>query len=180
MTEKPTLYSAEWYKLRDSNFREWIGNEDALNAFLLLTDAAHFFDDLYDKDKFIAQEDVVDMAFTCMVELPLNPFIRQCGQSLLPQVNMAIQAWRSANKMEQPVTDEKTQEGRKAIAEQHTENLQRAYMLRSLYCLWAKSIIEITRGRKYLELVDKELNEFLFPETMEEYMNDLVEGKGNV
>src|SRR4029077_4314252 len=75
-------------------------NEEAAQFLGLITECAHFFDDLFDGDTAMTKRDIYNALWMTMVALPRNPFYRQFFAELAPLVSNAIINWRVANELE--------------------------------------------------------------------------------
>jgi hypothetical protein len=76
------------------------GHAPAIDAFLLVRDVLHFWDDLIDGDKTLDASAVNAAMFNALVTLPSNPFWRQHQDSLLPILVNAVANWHTANEFE--------------------------------------------------------------------------------
>jgi hypothetical protein len=80
---------------------EWFGgNQDALNVFRMFVDLSHLWDDLVDKDKEAAEDDINNAFLICLVYLPANPFYRSIQDQILPMWLTVVSAYQTANKFE--------------------------------------------------------------------------------
>ena len=149
----------EWRKQRDAKLMNWIGNADAVNLFLDLSDVAEIIDDLWDGDKEVYQWRAERLAFKVFVDIPSNPFMIRYGGLLNPILNQGVHLWLDANQMERNAKN----------GEDFDHNLNRSYIFRDFFGTALNTIIEICRGREYLRLSSKEINDFFFSETLEEY-----------
>jgi hypothetical protein len=81
---------------------EWFGgNQDALNLYRMFVDLAHTWDDLVDRDKPVAQDDINNAFLICLAYMPANPFYQQIQQAVLPMWLTVVSAYQTANKFEQ-------------------------------------------------------------------------------
>jgi hypothetical protein len=80
---------------------EWFGgNQDALNMFRMIVALTHTWDDLIDKDKEVAAEDINNAFMIALVYMPANPFYQQIQNQILPLWIIAMSAYNVANKFE--------------------------------------------------------------------------------
>ncbi|PCJ80858.1 MAG: hypothetical protein COA57_14740 [Flavobacteriales bacterium] len=82
-------------------------NESALSYLYMIGNCSRVVDDLIDKDRPVSNEQVMDMCFSLLVEIPFNDFFNQFKQTLLPFHVAFIQAYRDANALETGTTMEK-------------------------------------------------------------------------
>ena len=85
----------------DAGKVEWFGGDvEALQVYRLLTDLAHLWDDLVDKDKELT-EDAINYAFSIpLVLLPSNPYWRKIEPEVRAMWVPVIAAYALANRME--------------------------------------------------------------------------------
>jgi hypothetical protein len=80
---------------------EWFGgNQDALNMYRMFVDLAHVWDDLVDKDKPLAEQEINNAFLICLVYLPANPFYRSIQEQIWPMWLTVVSAFETANKFE--------------------------------------------------------------------------------
>lgn len=115
------------YVLRD--------NFHAIRFFEHVRLALHFWDDLHDADKPITKAQIHDAMWSCLVELPSNPFYQKHFQSLQATLHNAIANWIAANIFEQ-TDDEK--------------KLSTAYIIRSDYANLLIQCAYLTGGRDWM------------------------------
>ena len=82
-------------RLEQKEFAEFIGQvckgqEHAANFLIMLTDVAHFFDDVYDGDVNIDKSVLLNAMWKAMVAIPRNEFYRKFFWELQPLVANAI------------------------------------------------------------------------------------------
>ena len=149
----------EWRKQRDAKLMNWIGNADAVNLFLDLSDVAEMIDDLWDGDKKVYPYRIERLAFKVFVDIPSNPFMIRYSNVLLPILNQGVHLWLDANDLER-----RAKEG---VAPDH--NLSRSFIFRDFFGTALNTIIELCKGRNHLRAISHEVNDFFFSETLEEY-----------
>lgn len=76
------------------------GNRDAVLFVQKLFDAAHFWDDLIDRDKKLDDATIHANLYALAVEIPSNPFYQRHQASLMPLIVMAVHNWRHATDLE--------------------------------------------------------------------------------
>jgi len=80
---------------------EWFGgNKDALNMYRMLVDLVQIWDDLVDKDKEVAEEEINHAFLTALAYMPANPFYLSIQKDILPMWIAALSAYQVANKFE--------------------------------------------------------------------------------
>lgn len=105
----PNIHAAVYMfeKPRDSAQRPRVtlaqalqGHAQAIAFCSSLHALLHLWDDLIDRDRPVADEDI-NAAFRCaLVDLPLNLFFRQHAPTLAPVIAAGISAWEAANHFE--------------------------------------------------------------------------------
>ncbi len=156
---------------RDPEFLRFIGesckgNEDAANFLVAMTEAAHFFDDLYDGDTTISKEDILTALWSVMVTLPRNEFYRKFFAELQPLVTNAIINWRVANALEgMPRTE---------------TDLRVAFVVRSSYADLIQQTALICGGPEWAAEVGAEVRRRCHSEPWREYLQSVETHHGNV
>jgi hypothetical protein len=80
---------------------EWFGgNADALNMFRAFVFLAHTWDDLVDRDKPVAEDDINQAFLTALVYLPANPFYQSIQTAILPMWLVVVSSFETANTYE--------------------------------------------------------------------------------
>ena len=75
---------------------EWFGgNKDALNMYRMLVDLVQIWDDLIDKDKEVAEEEINHAFLTALAYMPANPFYLSIQKDILPMWITALSASKS-------------------------------------------------------------------------------------
>ena len=80
---------------------EWFGgNQDALNMYRMMIDLLHTWDDLVDRDKPVAENEINNAFLICLVYLQANPFYRSIQEQIWPMWLTVVSAYETANKFE--------------------------------------------------------------------------------
>tara|TARA_R110000868_G_scaffold10713_2_gene52055 strand:- start:72 stop:500 length:429 start_codon:yes stop_codon:yes gene_type:complete len=80
---------------------KWLkGHRDAIALVLMVHDVVEIWDDLIDKDKEVAPEDINRVFRTALIELPRNPFYAENFGALNTIIESAIFDWHTANAFE--------------------------------------------------------------------------------
>ena len=82
------------------------GHQGAIQFLDLITDIAHTWDDLHDKDKAVSDGQVDQAFWNALVELPRNQFYQQNFVALNATVSLAIQNWCASNELEDTLSDD--------------------------------------------------------------------------
>lgn len=150
--------SASWRLIRDQKLREWIQDEWAVRFILDYSDAVELWDDLIDGDKEIDKKHIMRVFTNMLTVLPLNPFFSQYKSTLMPLINVALNAWVDSMSLE------KGSDNDKAIA----------YVLRDYMHEIFIYTIFLTRGHDYMRSVSLEVRNFFSGhESLEEYRRRL-------
>ena len=80
------------------------GNSDALAFLRDIAGVLHTWDDLFDRDKVVSEEELFTTFLRALVTIPANPFYLQHQSQLMPILVMAIVNWRAANQIERSAT----------------------------------------------------------------------------
>ncbi len=136
-----TWGSDAWKLERDSYLREWIGNEDAFQFLMTVSDITELYDDLIDKDVDIEPDRVHQVMAMALIGLPSNPFYLKHRIWLTPIMASSINSWRDATELEQGTRNERVV----------------AYVIRNLDIQLIQAIIQITRGPEFLRTVSPQL-----------------------
>ncbi len=133
------------------------GDADAAHLLLLLTDAAHAWDDVVDGDKPL-DRGALDRAFQALVlDIPANPFYRAHRDRLEPLIQQAAINWKVATAIER-------EPGPKHVA----------YILRSSYIDLIGQVALLTGGPAWAIEVTRRVRELNQDETMDDYLNNLA------
>jgi len=156
---------------RDPEFLRFIheackSNEDAANFLVAMTEAAHFFDDLYDGDTTISKDDILNALWSVMVTLPRNEFYRKFFAELQPLVTNAIINWRVANDLEGMPRGE--------------QDLRVAFVVRSSYADLIQQTALICGGPEWAAKVGAEVRRRCHSEPWREYLQSVETHHGNV
>lgn len=85
--------------------REWFtricrGDRSAAAFLTMFFAVCHLWDDLIDKDKSRADEEINKAFWMALVEIPRNHYYQKYESEVLPLMSVAIQEWFAANKLE--------------------------------------------------------------------------------
>lgn len=138
------------------------GNESAAEFLRLVSDIAHDWDDLIDRDVDV-EPDTIDRAFlSTLVFLPNNDFYRQNFNVLHPVLISAINNWRVANELE---------------AGGQEDDLRIAFISRSSYIDLALQTAFIVGGFDWVRTVGPMLRRFVHAEGWDAYQSNLIAEK---
>lgn len=147
-----TWDSEPWRQARDAKLREWLGDEDAMQALVTISAAVELWDDLIDGDP-VDHEVINATMFNAMVSLGFNPWWRAHQDRLLPIMQAAVLAWLDSN----------------AMRGGDLEDRRYAYVLRNMGLELVLMGITICRGFGYARQVSVEVRRFFRHETFEEW-----------
>jgi len=119
-------------------FHEHLCDQDSVRFNAALCRTLHFLDDLIDRDKPLADAEVIDAFRAALVLIPSNPFFARHAHELVPLIDLAFLSWRSATTMER----------RGAVAAKRI-----AYVIRSDYLNVFLRSVQILRGHDYAAAV---------------------------
>lgn len=134
------------------------GNESAAEFLRLVTDVAHVWDDLIDRDVDVDPETIDRALLTSLVFLPNNEFYRQNFNLLHPVLLAAVNNWRVANDLE---------------AGGMEDDLRIAFITRSSYIDLALQTAFIVGGFDWARTVGPTLRRFVHAEGWEAYQSNL-------
>lgn len=143
---------------------EWITRGDAAAAEFLevVTQIAHAWDDIVDRDKPFDAEAVHRAFFSALVVLPRNTFYTTHFGLLNPVLISAINNWRVANELE---------------AGEDEDSLRIAFISRSSYCDLVTQTAFILGGTLWVREVGPAIRRFVHQEGWESYQTDLAAEK---
>lgn len=154
----PEYDTPPWHELRNQKLMEWIGDEHAVRFVQYIGVIAEFFDDLIDRDQHVTDERIIQMLFTILTEMPVNPFWDRYKLFLNPLFVTGINAWLDANALEKGDANDQ------AVA----------YVLRDWHCEFITYVIYLTRGPEYMREVSMDVRKFLMHgESLEDYREGL-------
>lgn len=142
-----------------------VQNDEHALAFLRdMAQVMHLFDDLVDRDRYVADGEIVEALWKALVTLPGNPFYRAHEEVMRPIVMNAIINWRIATHIERQ--------------EKHTETgLQAAFILRSSYIDMVTTAALIIGGPEWAVHVGPGLREWAHSEGFDTYLQNLAREK---
>lgn len=159
MNDDHEFDSTDWREVRNAKMVEWVGDPFAVEYLMIISRAAEFFDDLIDKDKGYTDVEAINILFNLTVDLPSNPFFERYKVALVPVQRAAMNAWVDSIKLERGDEDA-------------GKNL--AYVLRWWCIELVMTVVDLLRGRDYLQSVSLEIRNFFTSyETLEEYKGKL-------
>ncbi len=135
------------------------GHRDAVAFATILCGILHLWDDLEDRDKPIAREDIHTAMYSALVVLPRNAFYQDHFAELNPLVDSAIINWHTANIFERQGDD----------ADKHI-----AFIIRSAYCNIVLAAARIVGGYQWVRSVAPALRRFWHKEGFEGYLSNLA------
>jgi hypothetical protein len=153
----------------EKEFAEFIGkcckgNADAAAFLVTITEAAHFFDDLYDKDVTINRHDLYEALWKTMIVLPRNEFYRKFFWELQPLVTNAVVNWQVANAMEEfPVGE---------------VDFRVAFVIRSSYADLIQQVALLCGGPEWAVQVGVEVRRECHSEPWQDYIKSVGESHG--
>lgn len=131
-----------WRERRNSKLHEWfLGDREAVQLLLTLSDITELWDDLIDNDKPISREQINAAFMRALIDLPTNPFFAQHKTYLMPLIIQSINSWQDANVLEQG------DDNQRAIA----------YTLRNMDIQIAQAIAFIVGGFEHMRTVSVDM-----------------------
>lgn len=149
--------SQQWRTLRNQKLNEWIGDPNAVAFLLDIFNIGEIWDDLIDRDKPVADDDINTAFYTALITLPNNPFYRAYQAQLQGVMVSGIHAWLDANKLEQG---------------DHNDRAY-AYVLRVWYMELITLVAQLLHGFDYVRRVSVDIRHFFTHETLEQYIGEL-------
>ena len=147
---------------RDTNIAFMRGDIAAVDFLEAIVSVLHFWDDLIDRDKAVAESEINAAFYTMLVSLPRNPFYMRHFDHLNPILVNAITNWHLANSMEH--------EGDDAA-------LRCAFILRSSYVdLITQSALAVG-GMDWARYVGAEIRRYAHKEGWDGYLVNLAAEK---
>lgn len=140
--------SDAWHDYRDGLLREWIPDADARAWMLDIFDVAEVLDDLVDRDRSVAEEDLWSAIWELLVDLPNNPFFRRHRTILTLLIENAVTLWRYTTDLE------RDPDGEHAVC---GSSRQLTYGLKESQIPILCAVINLVRGRDYLATVMPEI-----------------------
>jgi hypothetical protein len=150
--------------MKDPKFAEFCafvckGNDVAAEFLVEITEAAHFFDDLYDNDVVLTRANLLDAMWVVMVALPRNEFYRKFFWELQPLVTNAIINWRVANNLEASPSGE--------------TDLRVAFVVRSSYADLIQQTALLCGGPEWAAQVGVEVRRKCHAEPFNDYLKSV-------
>ena len=165
MTEPATPMTEQDKIAADREFIAWAcrGDQDACALLDVLGYVAHLWDDLVDRDRERAPEEITRAFWALLVDLPANPFWLAHAGQLIPVLREGINAWLDANQLEQ--RDDLTSRAQ-------------AYSLRTAYNQLLTTCAYLVGGFPWMRTVSMAIrdNRSLTDGTFREYLKALEQG----
>lgn len=134
------------------------GNASATEFLVMITDIAHVYDDLIDRDVPALPEDIHRAFFNALVVLPKNQFYAQHFNLLHPLLLSAINNWRVANLLEDSEDE---------------DALRIAFISRSSYVDIITQTAFIIGGMAWVEEIGPVIRRFVHEEGWHNYRDSL-------
>jgi len=141
----------------------WLKNDkDAVDYVELVCAAAHFWDDLIDRDQDLSDDEINKAFFQMLVRLPRNPFYRKHFDHLNSILLNAVSNWQVATKLERDGGDYET---------------SIAFVLRSSYVDLVTQSALLIAGQQWACKVGEEARRLTHGETYQGYLRALEDEK---
>ncbi len=136
------------------------GNEDAARFIEAVAKVSQVWDDLYDKDRPVADETLNRAFWIAMVDIPSNPFYQRHFEELQPIVRAGIMDWMASNDLEQ--------------GSEHDKEV--AYVLRDTITGIITHCAYLVGGYNWMKHVNTKVRRALHDEPMGEYKESITDG----
>lgn len=137
--------SEEWKNVRDVRLRTWLlGDDDALNFLVTISNITEVWDDLIDGDKPVTAGQVNGAFFDALVNLSNNPFYVKYRERLTPIIIQSINSWLDANDLEKGGSNQRAL----------------AYTLRNMDIQLLQFIVYLVGGFEHMRSVSREIWDF--------------------
>lgn len=133
------------------------GDADALLLLRQYIAVLHFWDDLVDRDKPLADETINRAMMIATLELPANPFFRAHCDELMPIMQNAVRNWRVANAFERA-----------------GEQLEAAHIMRSSFVDVVAQTAQIIGGVEWGTQIAREVRVLTHHEDFQTYLHNLA------
>ena len=154
------VMSEEWQIANQENSNRWfLGDQNAIDFVNRFFDAVELWDDLIDKDKPIADDEINSVFWDLLVVLPTDPFYVRNIALLNSTLVNAIINWHIANKLERD-GDEKD----KSVA----------FILRGAYIDILSAAAFVVGGMGWVQEIGPAIRRWAHEETFDEYMVNLA------
>ena len=151
--------SEEWRAKRDACLAHWFQDPYAVRFIVDIGNVAEVWDDLVDKDKDVKTDEINNVFYTLLIELPLNPFFDKFKRELTPLMVAGINAWHDANELEKGSDNDKAM----------------AYVLRDWYVELVMFVVYLLHGKDRARSLSMEIRRFFSQhETLHAYMEKLL------
>lgn len=136
------------------------GNQEAIAFATVMCGILHLWDDLEDRDKRIAREDINRAMYAALVVLPRNTFYQQHFEELNAMVSAAILSWHTANWFEREGTEE----------DRHV-----SFVIRSDYCHIVLTAARLVGGYEWARSIAPAMRRFWHSEGFAGYLKNLAQ-----
>ena len=136
------------------------GNREAIAFATVMCSVLHLWDDLEDRDKRVAREDINSAMYSALVVLPRNTFYQAHFEELNAMVESAILNWHTANLFERQGSDD----------DKHI-----AFIIRSAYFNIVLTAARIVGGYRWAREIAPALRRFWHKEGFEGYLRNLAD-----
>lgn len=141
--------------MRDDNLARWLlGEQDAINALLLIFNIGEVWDDITDQDKPISRADINGAFLQALCYLPLNPFFDRHKREIIPVMMLGINAWMDSCELEQAP---------------HSKDRLLAWFLRDVYMELFSLFALKVGGFQHLRAVSAEARQFFNHEAYKDW-----------
>jgi len=141
-------------------------NEEAVAFLVLITNLAHFWDDVIDADPAPSKAVMHEGMWACLVDLPRDPFYKRYFPELNPLMANAILDWRVANRLE--------------AGEPATSHRRISFIIRSSYVCILQQTALIVGGPEWAEVCGLAIRVKCHAEGFDAYLKSLGGSDGNV
>ena len=139
------------------------GNPAAADFLVTTVRVLHLWDDLVDRDRPVANEEISHVFTKVLTELPRNPFFQSHMQTLTPVLLTAIQNWHIANAVERDI--------------EHDVPHEAAFVLRSSYVDLVTMTATICGGYEHGVTIGRRVRAFAHREGFKTYLQNLAQEK---
>ena len=134
-----------------------LGNREAVNFVVRIFRALHVWDDLIDKDKPVADDEIHSVFWDLLVGLPTDEFYRTNLNLLSSTLVNSIVNWHIANKLER---------------EGNEKDKSIAFILRGAYIDVLSASALIVGGLDWAREIGPDIRRWAHEETFDQYLNN--------
>lgn len=150
----PEWDTEDWRAERNQKLTEWfLGDQDAVHCFVMISSAAEVWDDLVDGDVAVTTERISGAFTDLLLRLSGNPFFQAHYGQIAPVLAVAINAWQDAEQL-----------GAGTETERHW-----AFVLRNLGLELVPLFAWLLGGFDHMRRVSPEARRFFMHETYDEW-----------